>query len=64
MNDLKGRDCIRSEGFTVMVEISDRYTIIPKMEILVAMNMSKTLNNPTVEWKDLNWRKLRGNASY
>lgn len=28
------------------------------MEILVAMNMSKTLNNQTVEWKDLNWRKL------
>jgi RNA-directed DNA polymerase len=22
------------------------------------MNMSKTLNNQTVEWKDLNWRKL------
>jgi RNA-directed DNA polymerase len=29
------------------------------MEILVAMNnMSKTLNNQAVEWKDLNWRKL------
>src|SRR4028118_2144413 len=28
------------------------------MEILVAMNMSKTLNNQTVEWKDLNWRQL------
>jgi RNA-directed DNA polymerase len=28
------------------------------MEILVAMNMFKTLNNQTVEWKDLNWRKL------
>ena len=28
------------------------------MEFLVAMNMSKTLNNQTVEWKDLNWRKL------
>jgi RNA-directed DNA polymerase len=24
----------------------------------VAMNISKTLNNQTVEWKDLNWRKL------
>ena len=24
----------------------------------VAMNMSKTQNNQTVEWKDLNWRKL------
>ena len=22
------------------------------------MNMSKTLNNQTVEWKDLNWHKL------
>jgi RNA-directed DNA polymerase len=28
------------------------------MEFLVAINMSKTLNNQTVEWKDLNWRKL------
>jgi RNA-directed DNA polymerase len=28
------------------------------MEFLVAMNMSKTLNNQTVKWKDLNWRKL------
>jgi RNA-directed DNA polymerase len=24
----------------------------------VAMNISKTLNNQTVEWKDINWRKL------
>ncbi len=24
----------------------------------VAMKMSNTLNNQTVEWKDLNWRKL------
>ncbi|CUR34792.1 reverse transcriptase N-terminal domain-containing protein [Planktothrix tepida] len=22
------------------------------------MNKSKTLNNQTVEWKDINWRKL------
>ena len=22
------------------------------------MNISKTLNNQTVEWKDINWRKL------
>lgn len=24
----------------------------------VAMNISNTLNNQTVEWKDLNWRQL------
>ncbi len=28
------------------------------VELLVRVNMSKTLNNQTVEWKDIPWRKL------
>jgi RNA-directed DNA polymerase (EC 2.7.7.49) len=45
--------------FAVMAKIC-RQTLGNSKEIeQVAMNISKTLNkNQTVEWKDLNWRKL------
>jgi len=31
--------------------------VTSRIETLVAMNKSKTRDNPTVEWNGINWRK-------